>query len=273
MIGTRHEEYGNFKNGLPFILNSNIKRTALIYSKEKNWHEDLEIQLCECGEGSVLLNGEKYKFSQGDIAVVNSNVIHYTSTEGSITYTCLIISSDFCRSMGIDCENIEFSPHFKNNKITSFFSELKSEYSKQNTLCRTARLIEILLKILIEISQNHSKIKSLPLSDKKAFKSVKATIKYVRQNFQKKITLDEISKEVFTDKYALCRNFKRLTGQTIMEFTNNYRCQMAMDYITNGYTIAEAATLCGFENLSFFTKTFKKYMGVLPSKYKNTGSF
>jgi AraC-like DNA-binding protein len=42
----------------------------------------------------------------------------------------------------------------------------------------------------------------------------------------------------------------------------------ASEYIKEGKSVAEAGYLCGFENSSFFTKTFKKYKGVLPSKFK-----
>ena len=102
----------------------------------------------------------------------------------------------------------------------------------------------------------------------KNFETVKSVITYIREIYNKKITLDEISKAVLCDKYALCREFKRLTGQTIIENLNNYRCINAMRFLNEGYTVAKAAELCGFDNLSFFTKTFKKYIGKLPSEYK-----
>ena len=130
-----------------------------------------------------------------------------------------------------------------------------------------AKLNEIILKILIELADNHI-IKTSPNSNMKNFETVKSVITYIRENYNKKITLDEISKAVLCDKYALCREFKRLTGQTIIENLNNYRCINAMCLLNEGYTVAKAAELCGFDNLSFFTKTFKKYIGKLPSEYK-----
>lgn len=93
-------------------------------------------------------------------------------------------------------------------------------------------------------------------------------MRYIRGYYNRKLTLDEIAQAIYVDKYALCRDFKRLSGQTIVQYTNSYRCQQAAEHIANGCTVAEAAEQCGFDNISFFIKTFKKYMGMLPSSYK-----
>ena len=117
MIGTRHEEYNNFINGLPFVLNTDITRTRFNLSQENNWHENLEIQLCNEGSGNVLIDGQQYGFDKNDIVVVNSNAIHYTGTDEFLNYSCLIISTDFCRQIGIDTRYLTFE-----SKIKSCFS-------------------------------------------------------------------------------------------------------------------------------------------------------
>ena len=53
MVATRHDDYRY--NNLPFVLNTDLKRTYFNRSAESNWHEDLEIQLCTQGNGTVLL--------------------------------------------------------------------------------------------------------------------------------------------------------------------------------------------------------------------------
>ena len=265
MVATRHEEY--VYNNIPFVLNADLKRTYYNRSAESNWHENLEIQFCISGSGTIVLNGEKYDFQKDDIIVVNSNVIHYTGTDTNLTYSCIIVSNDFCQKNGVDPRKLTFSPKIKSKNITDRFCELKEIYMNPEIPFRVAKLNEIILKILIELADNHI-IKTNSNSNTKNFETVKSVITYIRENYNKKITLDEISKAVLCDKYALCREFKRLTGQTIIENLNNYRCINAMRFLNEGYTVAKAAELCGFDNLSFFTKTFKKYIGKLPSEYK-----
>lgn len=265
MIGTRHEEYGCVT--LPFVLNTDLERTCYNRSAESNWHDNLEIQFCTKGSGTVLLDGEKFDFQKGDIIVVNSNVIHYTGTDTNITYSCIIVSNDFCQRIGIDPQKLSFFPKVKSKKLYDLFCALREIYMNPGIPFRIAKLNEGVLKILIELADNHI-VKAKTNSTMKHFETVKAVIMYIRENYDKKITLDEISKVVLCDKYAMCREFKRLTGQTIIENLNNYRCIKAMLFLNEGYTVANTASLCGFDNLSFFTKTFKKYIGKLPSEYK-----
>lgn len=268
MIGTRYEEYGLLTDGLPFVFNTNLKRTNLNCSKENNWHDNLEIQLCTEGSGYVLLDGKRIPFNENDIVVINSNVIHYTYTETALTYSCLIVSTDFCKKVGLDPQVYIFSPFIKSAVLVDLLNNLKEIYSDPTISCYIAKLNEIVLKILIELAEHHIVEKNISASENKNFETVKSTISYIRKNYDRKITLDEISKAVLCDKYALCREFKKLTGQTIIENINNYRCIKAIDCLNAGYTVAQTAALCGFENLSFFTKTFKKQIGRLPSCYK-----
>ena len=54
--------------------------------------------------------------------------------------------------------------------------------------------------------------------------------------------------------------------EKVFEYVNAVRCRNANTFILSGLSISEAAYRCGFENMSYFSKTFKKYVGKLPSK-------
>ena len=271
MIGTRHEEYSNYSD-LPFIIHINLERTPFNCSKEKNWHEDLEIELCTKGSGAVLINGEEFEFNKDTIIAVNSNAIHYTYTDTVMNYPCIIISAQFCKQIGIDYNSIQFKPIIESPVIKSLILELTKIYSEKNTPYRTPKLNKIIIELLIQLAENHSFKTDIPVSKGKEYENVKSAIKYIRENYSKKITLDEIAKYIYTDKYSLCKEFKKMSGQTVMEYTNNYRCRKAADCISDGCTIADAALKCGFSNISYFTKTFKKCMGVLPSEYRKNNN-
>ncbi|MBQ7045029.1 MAG: helix-turn-helix transcriptional regulator [Clostridia bacterium] len=249
-------------------MNVNLERSRYNFSKENNWHDNLEIQICTEGSGAVLLDGKTFPFNKNDIVVVNSNVIHYTGTDSNLTYCCLILSNEFCRQVDIDPSVLIFEPFIKSPALADMLTQLREIYLTLDTPFRKARLNQTVLKILIELAEHHTVHKATTASSAKKYETVKAAISYIRDHYSQKITLDEIAKAVLCDKYALCREFKKLTGQTIVENLNNYRSVKAIDYLSDGYTVARTAALCGFDNLSFFTRTFKKYIGKLPSEYK-----
>ena len=265
---TRHEEYAHIENNLPFILHPRLKRTPSTCRTEKNWHENIEIQVCLEGEGYVLLDGDKISFSKGDVVVVNSNAIHYTYTANELTYTCIIVDTAFCKQININYELIDFVSKFNNNEVVALTEALTDIYLTENYPLKVARLNEIILKILIIITENYSKIikteKPKPISNER----VKRAVKFIRENYNRKLTLEEIAKHVFTDKFTLSREFKKITGQTVINYVNLYRCQKAIELIEGGENVIEASYKCGFENPSFFRKVFKKHVGKLPSKFK-----
>lgn len=268
MLGTRYEEYAQLQDGLPFVLNTDILRNRYLHSKENNWHENIEIQFCTKGSGTVLLDGNTFTFIQNDIAVVNSNVIHYTGTNTELLYDVLIIGTEFCSRMGIDVTQTVFEPMPHNHDILRLFWKLKAAYKNESTPCRTATLNKLLLEILIELARHHSTPKAVNTEKSTAYEKVKRAILYIRDNYHRKLSLDEIAKAALCDKYTLCKEFKKYTGQTVFANLHHFRCMKAVDFLREGHTVAETATLCGFDNFSFFSKTFKKHTGKLPSAYK-----
>ncbi len=269
-MNLRYEEYADKKEKVPFVLNENIKRTAALRSKSQNWHENIEIQFCKEGEGFVLIDGKCHAFSKGDIALIDSGAIHYTFTNTKMIYSCIIINTDFCKQMGIDHYRLSFVPLFRNEKLSGIFEEICNIYENESNL-RLAKLNHLLLEMLIEIVNGYSSVKNMASLEQKELATVKKVLLYIRENYRTRITLDAIAKHALTDKYTLCKKFKKSTGQTIFENINAYRCMRAAEYIRDGKNVCEAASLCGFENNSFFTKTFKKHMGVLPSKFLKQG--
>lgn len=269
MLGIRYEDYTRVSDGLPFVFAPEIERSCSNYSREANWHENPEIQICLDGQGYLLIDGKKHLFSEGDTAVMNSNVIHYTGTEEKITYACLIIDSAFCIEADINHTSLIFEECFKSKKIKALFQKLKNTYSNTEDVCRTAKLRRIVLSILIELREKHTIGINHTPQNRDSYGAIKNAIKYIRENYEKKLTLDIISKSVFIDKYTLSRNFKSVTGQTVVEYINTFRCRKAAELIRSGTTVSEAAVLCGYNNMSFFSKTFKQYMGELPHNVKN----
>ena len=262
----RYENYTYTPGKVPFVLNDNITRSATLCSESQNWHENIEIQFCKEGNGGVLIDGKNYSFSKGDVALIDSDAIHYTFSDTHLVYSCIIVSTDFCKQIGIDYQRLALVPLLQSEKLAGLFEKICDIYKTEQPL-RVAMLCNLLLEMLIEIVSAHSSIKHEIGAEQKGLDIAKKVLLYIRENFHAKITLDAISRHVLTDKYTLCKIFKKSTGQTIFENVNAYRCMKAAEYLSQGKNVGEAANLCGFENNSFFAKTFKKYMGVLPSKF------
>ncbi len=267
MLGTRHEEYVNFSNNIPFVSHFDLKRSRTNCSTEINWHGNTEIQLCTEGEGFVILGGRKIKIDAGDVVVANPNVLHYTGTNTNVTYDCIILDTEFCKLSGIDLSKIHFEEHFKDEMVRALFRKIKAEKEQDDPL-KVAKMRELILRLLIVLCESHMSAYDERKQNKNAHRLVTETITYIRTNYRQKLSLEDIAKNVFTNKYSLSRAFKEMTGQTVVEYVNSFRCHQAAQLIRDGVLISDSARLCGFSNMSFFTKTFKQYIGCLPSEYR-----
>lgn len=223
----------------------------------------LQIIICDEGRGYAVSNGERFKISRNEVMLFNPRDVKLIVNESGLKYTSIKISKEFCENIGIDISDIKFKADISNMTIIRTIHELQSVYRSTNQVFKKARLTTVILQILIELATNFV-IKREGKIIIKNNEKVRNTITYLTQNYSKKVSLDEITR----DKYNFSVLFKKYTNQTVFQYLNNLRVYNATLLIKQGLPIAVAAKECGFDNMSFFAKTFKQYTGKLPSDIK-----
>ena len=92
---------------------------------------------------------------------------------------------------------------------------------------------------------------------------------FIEKNYASPITLQELSASVSMSPKYFCRFFSEMTHQTPMDYLNRQRIEQACCQLaTTDDSITEIAYRNGFNDLSYFIRTFKKYKGITPGKYK-----
>ncbi|MDD5602020.1 MAG: AraC family transcriptional regulator [Candidatus Izemoplasmatales bacterium] len=94
-------------------------------------------------------------------------------------------------------------------------------------------------------------------------------ILFIRKNYHKPVALDEVARVCDISSYYLSHLFRDEMETTYVEYVNKVRLDEAKKLLQTGdYTIYQAAYHCGFRDPGYFSKTFKRYLGVTPRKYQ-----
>ena len=97
--------------------------------------------------------------------------------------------------------------------------------------------------------------------------------RYIWDNYARKISLDEISRASGLSAPYFSSIFKEEMGENLSSYLNRLRIGKAAALLMeNGKTLNQIARLCGFDDQSWFSKTFKHYMGMSPGKYRDRGN-
>ena len=92
---------------------------------------------------------------------------------------------------------------------------------------------------------------------------------YILQNIQEKLSIRELSDIACMHPNSLSREFKKMTGFSIVEYINKIRIGNAARYLSEtNSTVLDICYKCGFQNLSNFNRQFKKVMNCTPSNYR-----
>jgi len=89
---------------------------------------------------------------------------------------------------------------------------------------------------------------------------------YVEQNFRKKIVAEDVAKLCRMSSFRFSRGFKEIYGVAFREYVVRYRLREAYHMLETGHaSVTDTAYACGFNDVAYFSRVFKKYFGLTPS--------
>lgn len=101
-------------------------------------------------------------------------------------------------------------------------------------------------------------------------KAVKKAQLYIEENYQEKLSVEELADQFAVSRRSLERRFKKATSNTISEYIQRVKVEAAKNKLESGRnTVNEVMYDVGYSDMKSFRNTFRKYTGMSPVKYRN----
>jgi len=263
--------------------------TCLHFSNNENlkshvWHYHPEIELIfVCGgSGKRQIGSNISYFTEGDLILIGSNLPHcgMTNENTKNEYEIVIqFSQDF---LGTEFWNApEMNRIFQmlqTSKSGIVFGEKvkKKLAGKIDALVKSSSLDKLvkLIDILDELAKtNDFKILNAGTyylqTQKEDNDRINLIFNHVKDNFKNQISLEQVAGLATMTVPSFCRYFKKITNKTFTQFVNEYRITHSLKLLAEQpMSITEICFESGFNNFSYFNKTFKEHTQKSPSQYR-----
>ena len=273
------KEHGTFDFPIEFY---HVTQDHPRYNMDLHWHTQCEIIRILEGEFSLILDDEKILSKAGDILFIHDGVVH-GGTPLNCVYECIVFDMNLLLKKNITCTKL-LSDIINHNKIINtvisghndhidiwcnyLFEAINSKEPGFELIVQGSlyNLLGMILRSgLYKTKSTSTKRTSTSLQQ------LKTVLTLLEEKFSEPLTLEDLSKSVgMTPKY-FCRFFHQMTNKTPIEYLNYYRIDVACELmLTKDICITDVALDCGFNDVSYFIKTFKKYKGITPKQYIKT---
>ena len=232
-----------------------------------HWHDAIEFLYIVSGKLKISLNGESFFAEGGDIIAVNSSIIHsFIPVSETVDYYFLIADDNFFISNNLYSQNTVFEPKINTDEAKRLFGEIIRETEKADEYSNISTL-SVLMSLFIYLNRHHlCKKEDSHTAENKKISMIRNTLIYLQRHYREKLTIESIAESLHFSKSYLSHTFKAITHYSLIGYINLLRCQSARSLMLDGMSVAEAAAECGFSEISYFSRVFKKTMGILPSE-------
>ena len=269
---------------LPFAVYGTMMPN-LFSSYPLHCHEEIEVVYVDCGNCRYTVSGNDIDLTLGDILVMMPWVLHsfrLAQPEHYFLASTYLISLNMVQTSSVDiCSSRYFSPMLtgscndyclvtREHPAYGEYKELIEEMF--NIGFDHPPFFEIRLKCLISgllyrlLRDGLIKIFDRP-TESGDVKAVRQVVDYIGENYRENITLAKLADVVNMSETGLSRLFRSITGMSCIDYVIEYRMSKAFSMVRmTDKPIIEIAYEVGFNNISYFNRTFKKHFQRTPSQ-------
>lgn len=261
------------------------KVTSIINMNADHYHDYYEIYFFLGNEMKYFVRNRSYKVKRFDILFIDKFTYHRTLYNENSPIERILINFDQSLLDIIGNSNVRnriaemfqmrklsFSDNFSRYLCDNFMHKILPAYCETNSETCILRAKLLFLHLLLEIAETFEKHTVYEDSGNQTPKEkrVAEVVEFINSNYMQKLTLDDISKNFFVNKFYLCHIFKEITGVSIVEYIVNKRMHEAEKLlIYSGESITMISETVGFRNVNNFISAFKEKYGCTPKNFRS----
>ena len=249
-----------------------------------HWHDELEIIYVKSGFLTVNISGENYIGKPGDAFVVSPGNLHFMGSQtGTVDYFTFLFplkyiafrTDDMLDDKLIEPLNsghLMISPEIKDT-VKEQCEQLAGVYAAEIDESESKITVQIKKKIiLLQFIHELWKKGFIVENDTTGRNTVeKEMVSYIQQNYTGKILLREFGEQFHLSEKYISRYFKDHFHITLSQYVTYLRLEHAKQMLQEtDISVTEVAMQSGYQNISYFIRSFKKTYGVSPLKYRKS---
>ncbi len=252
------------------------------YHMALHWHMEYELIRVLKNTFLMSLDETTIEVSEGSVVFVPSGLLH-EGTPSDCVYECIVFDMNMLISRNDSFKQLIKSIHSQELDLRHVFPpSYKDIHDIAWTLFDAITSKKPGYQMIVEGSlylffgtiftnQYFTPVHNQGQHSQRRILQLKTALEYIESTYQSALSLQEIADTVHMSPKYFCRFFQEMTKRTPIDYLNYYRIERACyKILTTDDSITEIAFNSGFNDLSYFIKTFKKYKGVTPGQYLKT---
>ena len=250
-----------------------------------HWHPEIEITYVQKGTMCYKVNHMVYHLKEGDIVFNNSGALHSGTMENQEDCTYIPVTFDLRLIYGFFQSTINskyVDPVIQDSLLPAICIDQSESWHKpfREYLLHIIALdekkpdfyeldITICLQSMWRLLLEH--ITYEPQASREnslEYDRIKNILSYIEDNYQNKITLNDIAGHIHLCESECTRLFKRHMNTTLFAFLQEYRIERSLEFLQSGEPISDVAFNTGFSDPNYYSKVFAKIKGCSPREYR-----
>ncbi len=261
------------------------KLKMVVEDKYHSHNDFTELTIILSGKGRYFVEEKVYDVEPGDIIVCNPGVHHKnivtSPSEPTVEFFTGFYGYHFKNMPPETIQlkdggyHLRLSADARREVMKQCYEMLAENEARQigKYFMLKARLMQVLLLMMREIVETpRPKQKSCNFESYNKSYAVKKIINYLNENYEHKISLDQIAHNMYLSPVYISKIFKEETGESPINYLIKIRLEKARDILEHSEdgSIKNIATEVGYDDVYHFSKLFKKYYGISPQNYRKS---